>query len=186
MVQGFARQSGGDVHITSAVGRGTRVEIWLPADKIERDEGARDADGRDAGEHATRPGASAPAIQKRRILLADDTQDTLVTVGAFLQTAGFEVTKFSDGTEALASLASGVRYDAIVADYAMPGLNGMDLLAQSREIVPNLPGLIITAYGDTKLRDEIADVAILRKPFTRTELTMGVRRLLGADMRPAP
>jgi PAS domain S-box-containing protein len=187
MVQGFARQSGGDVHITSAVGRGTRIEIWLPADDAVLPDGGRKPEGREPGEpDAAGPAISAPAVRKRRILLADDSQDTLVTVGAFLQTAGFDVTKFTDGTEALASLASGIRYDAVVADYAMPGLNGMDLLAQSRELVPNLPGLLITAYSDTNLRREIADVAILRKPFTRTDLTTAIHHLLSAETKPVP
>ena len=164
MVQGFARQSGGDVRIVSEEGRGCRVEIWLPSAK--------------AVEASLPEPARLPAARKGRILLVDDTHDILVTIGAFLRSAGFEVTKCSNGIEALASVASGIAYDAIVTDYAMPGLNGMDLLAQVREIVPNLPGLIITGFSDAEQQLELADVTILRKPFTRVDLITAVQNLV--------
>jgi PAS domain S-box-containing protein len=165
MVQGFARQSGGDVQIQSSVGRGTRIEIWLPV--------------------AAPPEKMAEKLVQRqqyrgRILLVDDAPDVLVTVGAFLLNAGFEVTRVATGDEALARLLSGERFDAIITDYAMPGLNGIDLLLQAREIDAMLPGMIITGFSNPDLRLELDEVVILRKPFKRAELLERVHDIINS------
>lgn len=163
MVQGFARQSGGEVHIESAPGLGTRVEIWLPSAAFPEVE------------------PQAPietSIQSGRILVVDDAPDVLVTVGAFLVKAGFHVTTVSSGDQALATLVSGTRFDAIVTDYAMPGLNGLDLLIQARELIPDLRGLIITGFSSPDLQQAIPDLIVLRKPFSRTDLVDAMRVLV--------
>ncbi len=168
MVQGFARQSGGDVRIVSAPGRGTRVEIWLPS--VESPEVA--------GENAARRKAASG-----HILLVDDAADVLVTVGAFLRGAGYLVTSVESGDKALAKLMSGDRFDAIVTDYAMRGLNGIDLLRQARDIDKTLPGLIITGYYDIGLGEALEGALTLRKPFSRAKLLERVDELV-ATRRP--
>ncbi len=155
MVQGFARQSGGDVHIVSTVGRGTRVEIWLPSVRPPEVTGAS---------------ATARKVSSGHILLVDDEADVLITVGAFLRSAGFRVTSVDTGDKALAKILLGDRFDAIVTDYAMPGLNGIELLRQAHEVDKTLPGLIITGYFEISSGDTIDQSIILRKPFNRARL----------------
>jgi PAS domain S-box-containing protein len=163
MVQGFARQSGGDVRIVSAVGRGTRVEIWLPS----------------AGPpEVARANAVAREASSGHILLVDDEADVLITIGAFLRSAGYLVTCVETGDKALARILTGGRFDAIVTDYAMPGLNGLSLLRQAREIDKTLPGLIITGYYDASLDDALEGASTLRKPFSRASLIERVDALL--------
>jgi PAS domain S-box-containing protein len=155
MVQGFTRQSGGDMRIASELGRGTRVEIWLPqATQTE----------------AASAIARTPKIFKGQILLVDDDNDVLLTVAAFLRNAGYLVTSVDTGGKALALLLAGNRFDAIVTDYAMPGTDGIDVLEQAREIDETMPGLIITGYYNTGLRDVLEGACILRKPFSRAQL----------------
>jgi PAS domain S-box-containing protein len=161
MVQGFTRQSGGDLRIVSSLGRGTRVEIWLPRLTMP-------------AEVATI--AAVPKDVKGQILLVDDDADVLVTVAAFLRNAGYLVTTVDTGAKALAMLLAGNRFDAIVTDYAMPGSNGIDVLQQAHEIDKTMPGLIITGYYNTGLRDVLEGSCILRKPFSRVEL---IERLEG-------
>jgi PAS domain S-box-containing protein len=161
MVQGFTRQSGGDLRIVSTVGSGTRVEIWLPRLSVSETASAI---------------ARVPKTFKGQILLVDDDNDVLVTVAAFLRNAGYFVTSVDTGGKALALLLAGNRFDAIVTDYAMPGSNGIDVLQQAREIDETMPGLMITGYYNTGLRDVLEGACILRKPFSRAEL---VERLEG-------
>jgi PAS domain S-box-containing protein len=154
MVQGFARQSGGDIHIVSAVGRGTRVEIWLPSTRVNKA----------AMEAAT------SKVSSGHILLVDDEADVLVTVAAFLRSSGYLVTGVENGDLALARLLSGEHFDAIVTDYAMPGLNGINLLRQVHEIDKTLPGLIITGYYELGAGEPLSESFVLRKPFSRAQL----------------
>jgi CheY-like chemotaxis protein/two-component sensor histidine kinase len=168
MVQGFARQSGGDLSIASALGRGTTIEIWLPSATMPRQ-------------------ASAPYVEAQRmrgrVLVVDDAPDVLLTVGAFLRQAGLEVTRVENGDLAIARLLAGERFDAVVTDFAMPGLNGLDLLTQARELDPAMAGLIITGFSDPDLLRGLDKTLVLRKPFSRSELIAQINLLVGADQR---
>ena len=104
-------------------------------------------------------------------LLVDDHADVLVTTGAFLEAAGFDVVRARDGDEALAHLASGQTFALLVTDYAMPGLNGVDLATEALERRPALKVLIITGFpSDAGLFDRPSSVALLAKPFRRSAL----------------
>jgi CheY-like chemotaxis protein len=104
-------------------------------------------------------------------LLVDDHPDVLVSVGAFLEAAGFDVVRARSGDEALACLGSGQKFTLLVTDYAMPGLDGADLAKQAVELLPGLKVLIITGYpSDAGLFDRPPSVALLAKPFRRAAL----------------
>jgi PAS domain S-box-containing protein len=163
MVQGFACQSGGDVHITSVVGEGTTVEVWLPS-------------AREASEIVIPVAVSAR--QAGRVLLVDDAPDVLAVVSALLRIAGFDVTNRSSGDLALAELTAGTRFDAIVTDFVMPGMNGLDLLTRARAIDQSIMGMIITGFTDPELLSQLEDYTVLRKPFNRAELIETVRHLI--------
>ena len=166
MVQGFARQSGGDLRIESAPGRGTRMEIWLPL--------------------AASP-AAPEACEPAHVLLVDDAPDVLVTLGAFLGHAGLQVTRAATGREALAHLAQGVRCDVLVTDYAMPEVNGLELLRAARELRPRLPALLITGVDQTAMAAGPDGARMLQKPFGRCTLVDEVRSLLApASMQDEP
>jgi PAS domain S-box-containing protein len=168
MVHGFARQSGGDVRIASTPGVGTTVEIWLPA----------------SGD----PAAAPPAEQRRestrgRVLLVDDAPDVLLTVGAFLRNAGLDVTRAETGDLALKKLMAGQRFDIVITDFAMPGLNGLDLLLQARELDPELIGIVITGFHDPVMLRGVANIVVMHKPFSRNELVERVGSLLKLAQR---
>jgi len=114
----------------------------------------------------------------QHLLLVDDAHDVLVSIGAFLMNAGFVVRKTASGDEALATIANDARIKVLVADFAMPGLNGAELIVQATQIRPSLKTLVITGYpnadGLSALRPQ---TAILTKPFRRTALINMVRSL---------
>jgi CheY-like chemotaxis protein len=114
-------------------------------------------------------------------LLVDDHPDVLVTTGAFLEAAGFDVVRVHDGDEALAHLASGQVFALLVTDYAMPGLNGADLARQALELNPALKALIITGFpSDAGLFDRPSNVALLAKPFRRAALITQLNSLFAS------
>lgn len=167
MVQGFARQSGGELRIQSTLGEGTRIEIWLPT--------------------ARQPAAIAPAPKAQqlrghgRILVVDDDLDVGRVTTSFLQRSGFDVVAVSNGTEALTMLAGSLRFNALVTDYAMPGINGADLVIQARELQSVLPALVITGYAGAEGLDRLpSNTTILRKPFQREDLVREIKRLVEA------
>jgi PAS domain S-box-containing protein len=165
MVKGFAEQSGGDFAISSRPGAGTAVTVQLPC----------------AQAAAAPPAAALLPRVSGRILLVDDASDVLVTTSAFLEKAGFSVVRAKDGTDALARLASGDHFDALVTDFAMPGMNGVDLIAEGRLIHPHLPALIITGFAEVRGQAELPDgVPVLRKPLTRLDLLKTIQQVTPA------
>jgi PAS domain S-box-containing protein len=171
MVQGFARQSGGELRIESALGRGSRIEIRLPI-----------------AARAAVPTATPKAQQIRgegRVLVVDDDADVARITTAFLEDAGFDVTTASDGNTALVKLGLDLTFDALVTDYAMPGMNGADLILHAREMNPVLPALVITGYAGAEGQERLpANVVILRKPFRRVDLLHEVKSLIDSTAHP--
>jgi CheY-like chemotaxis protein len=120
-------------------------------------------------------------------LLVDDHPDVLVGIGAYLEAAGFDVVRAATGDEALAQLASGRKFVLLVTDYAMPGLNGVDLARQGLEQFADLKALIITGYpSDAGLFDRPANVALLAKPFRRETLLAALRSLFATGQPVLP
>ncbi|WP_428485207.1 ATP-binding protein [Rhodopila sp.] len=177
MVQGFARQSGGDIRITSMPNRGTSVQIWLPC-VISAEE----------TENGPMPRSRARA---GHILLVDDTPDVLLVLAAFLRGAGFAVTQTGHAREALWHLRRDTDFTMMVSDFLMPGMNGMDLAHQARQSRPDLPVLMISGFAHSdSLSDLPAGFALLRKPFRKEDLLAAVSSLLpptadAADETPA-
>jgi CheY-like chemotaxis protein len=135
----------------------------------------------------SRAGHSDPSPDTgHHILVVDDVSDVLVAVGAFLMKEAFVIRQATSGDEALRLIASDSRIGVLITDFAMPRLNGVELIAQATQIRPNLKALVITGYPNA---DGLAELpphtAILVKPFRRDTLIAGVRSLL-AEMRPPP
>jgi len=88
-----------------------------------------------------------------KVLLADDDPAMLETLSDILEQARFEVVAVKDGREAMAALAAD-RFDAIILDIVMPGLNGIEIIDETRKTDPAAKFVIITAYSDSELVDE--------------------------------
>jgi len=165
MVQGFAEQSGGTVRIESVPGKGTKIQLRLPAFQ--------------PGAHSRDPKALAGKLRgSGRILVVDDTPDVLMMMGASLERAGFQAVRATGADQAVAHLASGERFDVLVTDYAMPGTNGVKLIERARAIQPGLAALILTGFAEAVSADIPDGVEIMRKPFQREQLVDAVLRTM--------
>ena len=168
MVYGFAKQSGGAIRLSSELGAGTRVEIWLPAaPEGETTRVEKKSDGLEAR------GDALPL----RILLVDDHEGVRATTAAMLQDMGHHVLEACEGHAALDLVrAEPDAFDLVLSDYAMPRLSGAELVRQLRALRPALPAVIITGYVEPNLQSgDARDVRVLIKPFTARDLEASLR-----------
>jgi PAS domain S-box-containing protein len=171
MVYGFAKQSGGAFHISSAVGEGTRAEIWLPRAEVEQIArgGESDGEGWDSG-----------TMRSLRILLVDDHDGVRETTAALLRDLGHDVAEAADGPQLLALIEGRTDCDLLITDYAMPHVSGTELIRQARELRPGLPAVIITGYADAQsISKRPDDVPVLAKPFTPEQLAAAIAGAVG-------
>ena len=125
------------------------------------------------------------------IFLVDDDDGSREAMTRTLERVGYEVRPFADAGGALESLRAGDQADAVVSDVRMPGMNGYELLRHVRAEWPNLPFLLVTAFGDVE--DAVAALQegaddYLTKPVKVQELRQRVqlhleRRALSTENR---
>jgi len=112
----------------------------------------------------------------KHILLIDDDQLVLKTIARFLQSHGYSVVPVDSGEEALKRVNQS-RFNLIITDIRMPGLNGIETIKKIRELnqAQNRPSpreIVITGYADSQIEQEALDLGVkdfIYKPFATTE-----------------
>jgi len=166
MVQGFAGQSGGAVHIRSKLGEGTTVELWLPQ-AVEPPLGTSSAN----------PSGSAISQGMANVLLRDDDHDVRRFLSEVLKSDGYMVREAGTPEGAFRILEDGAAVDLLIVDYAMPGINGLEIIRRAWRKRPSLKTLLIT--GDAgAVGDDVAGAPLLRKPFRPAEFSQTVATFL--------
>jgi signal transduction histidine kinase/PAS domain-containing protein len=160
MVHGLAGQLGGSLAIDSAPGEGTRVHLLLPV-----------ASGAPEPERA-RP-AGAGTSRPLSILLVDDEDLVRANTAELLRDLGHQVVACASGAAALERTD---RFDLVVTDYMMPGMDGIEFAARIAEQRPGLPVLLITGFMGTA--DKAEHLPRLVKPFGRDELAAALAGLV--------
>lgn len=116
----------------------------------------------------------------RTILVVDDQESHRDLTRAALAAAGYPVKTAGSGAEAIEQLRNGV-FGLMLTDQLMPGMTGLELLRKVRAFMPDLPVIIVTAYGtvDTAVDAMKAGATdYIQKPFAPEELLIVVRRVL--------
>jgi len=119
-------------------------------------------------------------VHQYRILVADDEHIIRLVLNESLKKEGYEVDEASNGEEALLKVRN-ERYDLVILDVKMPKLDGIEALKQIRKIDPNIPVVMITAYGNTQVAMKaIKEGAFdyFTKPFDVSEIRIVVKRAL--------
>jgi len=172
MAQGIAAQSGGGLTIDSVLGRGTTVRIWLPRAEPSATPAETASDGQDLA-------MDARARVGMVVLVVEDDAEVAEFAQQCLLDEGFSVLRAGDGQSALAIIEAASRVDVMVADLAMPGMNGLQLATEARRRLPRLPVLLATGYADADSFDGgEAGLPILEKPFKAAQLVAAVAALL--------
>jgi CheY-like chemotaxis protein len=171
MALGVARQSGGSMLISSRPGEGTSIEIYLPR-----------ADGEASSEDVMEsPSVDVPVASDRVALVVDDDDDVREVTVAMLASCGYRVIDAGSGPAALKILASSARVDVMMADIAMPDVNGIETARRARDLRPDLPVLFSSGYVDVAqfVGGEVDQDHIVGKPYRREDLLRKLRACLG-------
>ena len=109
---------------------------------------------------------------QRKVLLLDDEKNITFVIKAILEKNGYKVNSFNDPLEGLKTLNQ-FDYNTVITDLYMPQMSGMDVLAHIKQEYPDLPVIMITAFGTV----ETAVAALkagafdyITKPFEQDEI----------------
>jgi CheY-like chemotaxis protein/nitrogen-specific signal transduction histidine kinase len=166
-VLGFAKQSGGGMRIESRVGEGTSVKIYLLR-----------AIGTDVTLQSESISVPKHSAKGAVILLVDDDRAVREVTASILRDHGHVVIEVGSGGGALDLLDQNAHIDLVILDFAMPGMNGMEVARQVRTKSPARPVIFVTGYADTSALGDIDDTHVVRKPFIGDELADKVQTAL--------
>ena len=163
-VHGFCVQANGVAHISSELGKGTTVHMYLPA--------ANEA----APPVVQAASAELPSL-KCAVLLVDDNVTLADSIRPMLESVGCTVRIASSVKEALNILTDGPIFDVVLSDIVMPGaLDGIHFAEALRREYPDLPVVLMTGY--TAKLDNARDdgFTVLPKPCTPKALVETLSR----------
>jgi PAS domain S-box-containing protein len=171
MVHGIVSKAGGYVQVTSQPGAGATFEIWLPL----------------AQERATPEETAAPPRRGGRetVLLVEDEEMVLRFTGQLLRKLGYEVLPAASAEDALATVGEGVRFDLLLTDVLLPGIDGLELFRRLAAQRGGFPVVFMSGYTGSVLAERglrETGAAFLQKPFSHDELASKVRAALNAPV----
>ncbi|MCI0409889.1 MAG: PAS domain-containing protein, partial [Acidobacteria bacterium] len=174
MVYGFAKQSGGHVAITSEIGHGTTVRIYLPRAK-----------GAAPGAEKPRSPASGHRGGGEALLVVEDDGAVREIAVTFLTELGYRVQEAKDGPAALALLEQGLGMDLLFTDLVLPGgMSGAELAREVKQRYPAIKVLYTSGYPRNVLLHEgrlDEGVYLLVKPYSQEDLARQVREVLNGE-----
>ena len=175
-VFGFAKQSGGDVDVRSATGKGATFTLYLP----QIDDVASDAP------EPARSTGHAPGGGGRRVLLVEDN----VEVGRFstqvLRDLGYQTVWATTAADALTKLGDGAGFDVVFSDVVMPGISGIELAKQIRTRLPDMPVVLTSGYSHVLAEEGAHGFDLLHKPYSAEQVSRVLRRAIAPGRPPAP
>ncbi len=170
MVYGFAKQSRGHVTISSTVGQGTTVKVYLP----------RNRDAAVAAEDTAMNDASR-AREGDAVLVVEDEVAVRMLVVEVLNELGYQVMEAKDGPSAMAIVDSDRRIDLLVTDVGLPIMNGRQVAEFARARRPGLKVLFMTGYAEqAAIRSNFVGegMDMIAKPFAMEALAARIRDMI--------
>jgi CheY-like chemotaxis protein len=170
-VYGIVKQSGGDIEISSKLGEGTTITIYLPY--IEKT----------AEKVGTSAWLSETPSGSETILVVEDEEMVRQLACEALRKKGYTVLEAASGEKALRICQQNeATIHLMLTDVVMPGMNGRELATRIASIRPATKVLYMSGYTeDAVLSEGILDsgLAFIQKPFTLAVLARKVREVLG-------
>lgn len=170
-VYGFAEQSGGHATISSEVGRGTTVSLYLPRAEA------------DAGPLPAHKAVAIPLSEANEVVLVvEDNAEVRELTLQRIEGLGYVALEAESGPAAIGILESGEHIDLVLSDIVMAGgMSGYDVARWIREHAPSVKVVLTTGYAAEEARQnpgELGAAPILRKPYQRAELAVALRSAL--------
>ncbi len=173
-VYGFVTQSGGFVTLSSAIGQGTQISIYLPPSSKPVVES-----------RAEQPDCDPVTTKAETVLVVEDDSGVLALTSEMLNELGYQVITASDAKSALEVLQREPNVDLVFTDVVMPGgQTGIQLATAARELRPGIKVLLTSGYtGEALARHQPAEfnLPLIPKPFRQSELGGRLRTILDSD-----
>ncbi len=122
-------------------------------------------------------------MNKTKLLIIDDDQASREILRIFLNDLGYNVILAKNGEEGF-YLFTTQKPDLIITDIMMPGLNGIELLKKIKSVSPNIPVILISAYGQTEIiisGMQLGAYDYVEKPFDKRYLNLIVEKALNTS-----
>jgi PAS domain S-box-containing protein len=170
VVHGIMQEHEGAITMSSAPGKGTTFNLYLPAvDAVtaeDRQKGVVGEFQRGQGQH---------------VLYLDDDDALVLLVTRMLERLGYRVSGYVSATEALEAVrADPGQFDLVVTDYNMPGMSGLDVADELARIRPDLPVAVTSGYISDELRRKMPESNVrhlIYKSNTVEEFCAAVHKL---------
>jgi signal transduction histidine kinase len=163
-VYGIIKQSDGYIFAKPGPGgRGTTFSLYLPG---------RPQPSKAVPQPVAAPAQQEPVAAGRQVLLVEDEPSVRAVFARGLERQGCVVTTAGDAMQALAILRDGQRFDVLVSDVMMPGIDGVELAFEAARMWPQMGIVLMSGYAELPRHRE-ADargIRFLAKPFALAEL----------------
>nr|WP_249139787.1 PAS domain S-box protein [Bradyrhizobium japonicum] len=166
---GFAKQSEGDIVVTSTPGEGATFTIYLPQAQSPATE--KDA--------AALTSEAAATGRGYRVLVVEDNDDVGQFSTELLEDLGYVVRRVADANAALAILGENeFAVDLVFSDVIMPGMNGVELAGIIRERYPGLPVVLTSGYSNVLAESAHRGFELIQKPYSVESLSRILRKAI--------
>jgi len=194
-VLGIVRGHRGGVRLSSALNRGTLVELLFPIAAAPADQRMLPPSSGSfpSPTRAPRPSISpitppavplSPPPDRGTVLVCDDELNIRELIASVMEADGFRVVRARDGTAGVSAFQSEPEaFVLAVVDLLMPGLGGHDVIRQLRKTRPGLPAVVVTGFADREVPTDVrttGPTTLLPKPFRLEQLSAVVADLLTA------
>ena len=171
VVNGIVKKHNGFIEFDSSPGVGTVFKIYLPVIKDKRIQS-----GTTSKDEENVPDAS------ERLMLVDDEDAILESLGTILSSRGYRVSSFDNSISALKEFKRDpYAFDIIVTDMTMPRMTGDRFSIEALKIRPNIPIILCTGFHKNFTEDQALKIGIkkyLPKPIISSELIKCIKKLL--------
>lgn len=176
VVRGVVDEAGGAVDVRSVPGQGSCFSLYFPLHAAPDDVDTLPFD--------------VPLGEGQCVLVLDDDPALVALAEETLARLGYEPVGFDDPMQALDAVgAEPARFDAVLSDEIMPGLDGTGFARRVHELRPDLPVLIVSGFGGPGLAERAAQAGVrqvLAKPLAQADLARALALLFASPPSAAP